>query len=91
MPDGQGGYTETLAIVSVRPGRARPLSVREVAAGGFQLGSTVMRFYSDASFDAREGDVIQMDSNQKTYRVIGGARNPSQMGHHLEVDAVETT
>lgn len=90
LPDGQGGHSLSEALVMSGPGRARPLSAREAVYGGYALGTNVLRFYTEADFDARVGDIIRCTDDEKVYRVTS-VRNPSLASHHLEVETVEVS
>ncbi len=76
------GYED---IGTVR-GRLRPASSgeRQVAA---QEGRQITHvFYCEAGADIARGD--ELDGADKTVEVLG-VRNPSQAGHHLEIDCLE--
>ena len=88
-PDGQGGWTETFALVQFSPARVRPLSEREKTVGGYVVGETVLRIYTPATVDVRSGDRMAVSGVEGDYRVVGNPRDPHLQGHHLECDVQE--
>ena len=88
LPDGQGGFTDSVTLLAVTSGRARPLSSREVTQGGLSMGSLVLRFYMDPlSEQPKAGDEIRIDDEEKSYKILGPPRDPALLGLHWEIDA----
>lgn len=85
--DGQGGWAITYALIGSARGRMRPASSaeREVAAAEQRQISHVL--YVVHGEDIARGDLVI--GGGVTVDVLG-VREPSQAGHHLEIDCMET-
>lgn len=84
--DGQGGWTIGYSEVAAISGRLRPkgASERTVAqAGQAEITHTL---YCAADTDVQRGDLVSGEG--KVVEVVA-VREPSHMGHHLEVDCTE--
>lgn len=86
--DGQGGWTITYVEIGSAEGRIRPASSgeREVAAQEQRQISHVL-YVAAGGTDIARGDLVI--GGQLTVDVQG-IREPSQAGHHLEIDCLET-
>jgi SPP1 family predicted phage head-tail adaptor len=84
--DGQGGWAQSRVDVGTILGRLRPTSASErtVAQQGQAQVSHVL--YTSADADVQRGDLVT--GAGKVVEVIA-VREPSHMGHHLEVDCQE--
>jgi SPP1 family predicted phage head-tail adaptor len=85
--DGQGGWTITYADIGNAEGRIRPASSaeREVAAAEQRQISHVL--YVVDGTDIARGDLVIGGGITVD---VQGVREPSQAGHHLEIDCMET-
>lgn len=85
--DGQGGWTITYVAHVSAEGRMRPASSaeREVAAAEQRTISHVL--YVVAGADIARGDLVTGGGLTVD---VQGVREPSQAGHHLEIDCMET-
>ena len=86
--DGQGGWTESYEPVgtAVR-GRMRPVSGSERESAS-QYGRDITHvLYVPATVDIRRGDLV---AGGGITVEVQGVREPSQAGHHFEVDCLET-
>jgi len=85
--DGQGGWKITYGEIGTAAGRMRPASSaeREVAAAEQRQISHVLYVVDGA--DIARGDLVI--GGGLTVDVLG-VREPSQAGHHLEIDCMET-
>jgi len=84
--DGQGGWAITYALLGSAEGRMRPASSaeREVAAAEQRQISHVL--YVVDGTDIARGDLVVGGGLTVD---IQGVREPSQAGHHLEIDCLE--
>lgn len=84
--DGQGGFEIGYSNVGTVNGRMRPASSneKEVAAAEQRNISHVLYVESDA--DIKRGDRVTFESLTVDVLAI---REPSLMGHHLEIDCLE--
>jgi len=84
--DGQGGFTIGYDSVGTVNGRIRPASSneKEVASAARRDISHVL--YVDADEDIERGD--RVTCGWLTVDVVA-VREPSLMGHHLEIDCLE--
>ena len=84
--DGQGGFTIGYSRVGTVTGRMRPASgtEKEVAAAMQRNISHVL--YVEADADIERGDRVTFDGLSVDVLAI---REPSLMGHHLEIDCME--
>ena len=84
--DGQGGFTIGYSSVGTVNGRMRPASSneKEVAAAMQRNISHVL--YVEVDADIERGDRVTFDGLTVDVLAI---REPSLMGHHLEIDCLE--
>ncbi len=86
VSDSQGGWQQTRADAGTISGRLRPASATErtVAQQGQALISHVL--YTTAGADVQRGDYV---TGAGKVVEVAAVREPSHMGHHLEVDCQE--
>ena len=85
--DGQGGWAITYTLLGSAEGRMRPASSteREVAAAEQRQISHVL-YVAAGGTDIARGDLVTGGGITVD---IQGVREPSQAGHHLEIDCLE--
>jgi head-tail adaptor len=84
--DGQGGFTKSPEPVLSFMGRLRPATVKEQISGAEWQAHVTHVLYAEASLPVTRHD--QVEGAGKNLRVVG-VRDPSNMGHHLEIDCEE--
>lgn len=84
--DGQGGWTVGYSDAGTVQGRLRPASASEKAVAMQMQAQVSHVLYCGASEDLERGDLITCEG--RTVEVIA-VREPSHMGHHLEIDCLE--
>lgn len=85
--NGQGGWTETWATASTIAARMRPASASERTLAVQRQAQITHVCYCAADEDVTRGD--QLSGEGRTYTVVA-VREPSHVGHHLEIDCLET-
>ena len=84
--DGQGGWTIGYADVGSIQGRLRPASATERTVAQQEQARITHVFYCGADEDVHRGDLVSGAGN--VVEVVA-VREPSHMGHHLEIDCLE--
>jgi head-tail adaptor len=84
--DGQGGWLMSYAELGAVRGRLRPVSSRERETAALEQRQISHVFYCLAGTDIARGDMIEGNG---LVVVVQGVREPSQAGHHYEVDCLE--
>jgi len=84
--DGQGGWAESWSDMGTIDGRMRPATATEqVVAMQRQVGISHV-LYCDAEVEVLRED--RLTGEGRTWRVVA-VREPSHMGHHLDIDCEE--
>ncbi len=83
--DGQGGWTAAPVVIDTFPGRMRPASAAEKTVALQQQAEISHVFYCSPQRDVQRGDWLTGEGI--TVEVIA-VREPSYIGHHLEVDCL---
>lgn len=86
VSNGQGGWSRVPVEVGTIRGRLRPLGGAERIVADQQQRQITHVLYCLATADIARGD--QVDGAGLVVEVLG-VREPSQAGHHLEVDCRE--
>jgi len=84
--DGQGGWTLGYADAGTVRGRLRPANASERTAAVQRQAQVSHIFYTAGDADIRRGDLVS--GAGQTVEVIA-VRDPSHVGHHLEIDCLE--
>ena len=84
--DGQGGWAVGYETIGLVNGRLRPASASERISADQQQARITHVWYCAPTEDIRRGDLLSGEG--QTVEVLA-VREPSHMGHHLEVDCVE--
>jgi len=84
--DGQGGFIKSPEPVFTFRGRLRPATVREQMIAAEWQAHVTHILYAEAPLDIERHD--RVEGAGKNLRVVG-VRDPSTMGHHLEIDCEE--
>jgi len=85
--DGQGGWLMAYVDVGTVAGRLRPASASERTAAQQEQSKISHVLYCAADVDVQRGDLVTGAGN--TVEVLA-VREPSHMGHHWELDCLET-
>ncbi len=86
VSDGQGGWSEVPVSVGTARGRMRPASGSERTVAAQEQRAISHVLYVLAETDVARGDLV---SGAGLTVLVQGVREPSQAGHHLEVDCLE--
>ncbi len=84
--DGQGGWSEAWTELATVRGRLRPVSAEERTIADEVEAEVTHVLYTLASEDIARGDIVA--GAGRTVRVLA-VREPSQAGHHLQIDCRE--
>jgi SPP1 family predicted phage head-tail adaptor len=84
--DGQGGWEITYMAIGLVRGRIRPASSSEQQVAQEQQRQITHVLYVLPGTDIERGDLMTCEGLAVD---VQGVRDPSQAGHHLEVDCVE--
>ncbi len=84
--DGQGGWVVSYADIGSVSGRIRPASSTERQTAMLNNREISHVLYVGADADIVRGD--RVEAEDLVVEVLG-VRNPSNAGHHLEIDCVE--
>jgi len=84
--DGQGGWSVAYADVGAIPGRLRPASSSERTVALQEQAKITHVLYCGTDSNVRRGDLV---SGAGPIVEVIAVREPSHMGHHLEVDCAE--
>jgi len=84
--DGQGGWAVGYADAGSFPGRLRPASAAERTVAAQRQARVTHVLYCATTADIRRGDLVSAGGNLVE---VVDIREPSHMGHHLEVDCAE--
>jgi SPP1 family predicted phage head-tail adaptor len=87
LPDGQGGWTKAWVEIGSVPGRMRPANSAERQVALQEEREITHVLYVRATADIARGDQVEGGGIAVE---VQGVRNPSQAGHHLEIDCRET-
>jgi SPP1 family predicted phage head-tail adaptor len=87
ITDGQGGWAESWEVVLEVTGRLRPLNAAERVVAQQEQARVTHVLYVEAPADIQRGD--RVEGEDRVLDVIA-VREPSHMGHHLEIDCQET-
>jgi SPP1 family predicted phage head-tail adaptor len=87
VPDGQGGWTIVYVQNITFDGRIRPASSAEKETANEEQRAISHVLYVVHGEDVARGDLVIGGGIGVD---ILGVREPSQAGHHLEIDALET-
>jgi head-tail adaptor len=86
-PDSSGGFPEDARTEEgTIPVRVRPLSASERILGSRESSQSTHRIYAKSDAAVEFQDVLRVGTND--YEVMG-LRPPSELGHHLEIQARE--
>lgn len=86
MSDGAGGWLETLTQVATFQGRLSGGRPTQKLSGAKWPAHVEWTLFLEAGLDVRRHDIIE--GAKKRLRVVG-VREPSLMGHHLEIEVEE--
>lgn len=86
VSDGQGGWVETWVELATVRGRMRPASSTETMSAEQAQREISHVLYVAGTVDIARGDLVE---GVGISVIVRGVRNPSQAGHHLEVDCRE--
>ncbi len=84
--DGQGGFTIGYAAAGTVNGRMRPASSNEKEVASAMQRNISHVLYVEVDADIERGDRVTFDGLSVDVLAI---REPSLMGHHLEIDCLE--
>jgi head-tail adaptor len=84
--DGQGGWSVAYADLGTIVGRLRPASASERTVADQEQARVSHVLYCAATEDIERGDLFSLSG---LFVEVIAVREPSNMGHHLEVDAFE--
>jgi SPP1 family predicted phage head-tail adaptor len=84
--DGYGGWEEVFVQLPNFRGRLRPVEGKEQEWAESQIRQLMYVLYTEANLDIRRGDKILIDDHELEVMLV---REPSQAGHHLEIDCKE--
>lgn len=87
VSDGQGGFIEAWAELATVRGRMRPAGAGEVTVAQQAEREITHVLYVAGTVEIARGDLVT--GTGISVEVLG-VRNPSQAGHHLEVDCRQT-
>ena len=86
VDDGQGGWSQTRTTVGTISGRLRPANATERTVAQQRQAQVSHVLYAAATADVQRGDYVI--GAGKVVEVVA-VREPSHMGHHLEIDCTE--
>lgn len=84
VPDGQGGFTPGLVLVTTTSCRVRSLSLRELEVIAQRFPKVTTRVYAPPGTDILEGDVL--DTGSQGFMRVQNVNEPSKLNHHLEIN-----
>jgi len=84
--DGQGGWTITYIAAGTMYGRIRPATANERVVADAEQEQITHVLYVLAGEDIARGD--RVTCGELTVEILG-VREPSEAGHHYEVDCLE--
>jgi len=86
LPDGEGGWVIVYAANGSARGRVRPATSAEREVAKMEQRDITHVLYVVHGTDIARGD--QVECGDLTL-LVQGVREPSKMGHHLEIDCLE--
>jgi SPP1 family predicted phage head-tail adaptor len=84
--DGYGGWEEVFVQLPNFKGRLSPIEGKEQEWAESPVRQLMHVLYTEADLDIRRGDRVLIDNRELEVMLI---REPSQAGHHLEIDCRE--